>query len=211
MKKATAVLACLTLLASGSLGQQTPTPPDPNDSPLQVMYHPASPQTQFLQKYSGAVPQTHQQGRLNFKLANGSRSAVLGSVTHSDATGNWVANEPVLSTTNNGWRLDGTANALFIRKAGPNHVITQTFTDTAARHDSVLTLTVPALTYDKNLRFHFVQDGLTWNLLVDPAGTFTFQADVSKRRAAATYTFPVTSSENLAANAAGNLGGDPHV
>ena len=138
---------------------------------------------------------------------------MVGAVTHQDKqTGAWVPNAPVLSETSNGWRMDGTYNDLIIRKQGlDKHVLTQTYTDFSSKHDSVLSLTVPSLVYDKNLTFHFVQDSLTWNLAVDNGAAFDLSASVTKRTGPKKYTFAVSSSEPLSVNQNGNLMGDGNV
>jgi hypothetical protein len=160
MVKKSVALAIVALLPIPGFSQQSPQNPNsPNDTGLQVLTQPDGPEATFLEQHPGSVALSHQQGRLNFQNANGSLSAVFGSVSHRDpVTGTWVQNAPILSVTNNGWRLDGSANSLVVRKNGQNHIITQTFTDFDTKHDSVLALTVPVLTYDKNLSFHFTQD-----------------------------------------------------
>jgi len=200
-------LVVLLVLPISLVAQQ-----NPNDAPVQVLSQPDGPQTAFLKQHPDAVLLTSDQGRLVFGNPNASLTAIAGSVTHRDlTTGNWVQNAPVLSSTNNGWRLDGTDNALIIRKSGQNHTITQTYTDYATKHDSTLSITVPSLTYDKSLGFHFPQSGLTWTLLIDPAGTLSFETTVEARRGAAAYSFPVSSSESLSVSASGDLAGDAHV
>jgi hypothetical protein len=186
---------------------------DPNDLPAKELDRPATPYQSFLQANPGATELTHQQGQLLFKPATGKRTAIFGPVTHRDLTsGAWVPNAPVLSETNNGWRLDGTQNALLIKKHGvTEHTITQTYTDYTTRHDSTLTLTVPSLVYDTKSAFHYVQDGLTWKMVAQPTGSLNLSATVAARRGAASYNFNLSSSETLSVDANGNLVGDAHV
>ena len=186
---------------------------DPNDLATKQLFKPVTPYDKFVTANAGVTALTHQSGQLRFLLAGGRKVAVVGAVTHQDKqSGAWVPNAPVLSETNNGWRMDGTYNDLIIRKQGlDKHVITQTYTDFASKHDSVLTLTVPSLVYDKNLTFHFVQDGLTWNLAADDGAAFDLSASAAKRTGPKKYTFAVSSSEPLSVNQNGNLVGDGNV
>jgi hypothetical protein len=168
------------------------------------------------QKFKRANPTatelTHAKGVLRLAGANGRRTAILGAVTHQDATGKWVENAPVLSETKQGWRLDGTSNGLIIRKKGlSQHEITQLFTDYTSKHDSTLVLTVPSMVYEKKQIFHFAQDGLTWDFTTDISGAFNLAAKVAAKRGKQTYTFDIASTEGLAVDAKGNLVGDKNV
>ena len=168
-----------------------------------------TPYDKFVTANVGVSVLTHQPRQLRFLLAGGRKVAVVArSLTRISRAEPWVPNAPVLSETNNGWRIDGTYNDLIIRKQGlDKHVITQTYTDFSSKHDSVLTLTVPSLVYDKNLTFHFVQDGLTWNLAADDGAAFDLSASVAKRTGPKKYTFAVSSSEPLSVNAEWQPGG----
>ena len=159
---------------------------DPNDLATKQLFKPTTSYDKFVTANVGVTALTHQQGQLRFLMPGGRKVALVGAVTHQDKqTGAWVPNAPVLSETNNGWRMDGTYNDLIIRKQGlDRHVLTQTYTDFSSKHDSVLTLTVPSLIYDKNLTFHFLQDGFTWNLAVDNGAAFDLSASVAKRAGA---------------------------
>jgi hypothetical protein len=202
-------LLAAILLASASLSlAQT----DPNDRATRTLSQPDPPDTAYLNAHPGAVALPHNPGQLRFRNADGRAAAILGPLTHQDPkSGAWVPNAPVLSETNNGWRLDNTAIGIIVKKAGQNHVISQTYSDPASKRDSVLSLTVPSLTYDRDFSFHFSQDSLIWNLAFDSVGGFTFSSTVSKKRGPRQYTFPLDSSESLAPNAAGNLAGDGHA
>src|SRR4051812_18227961 len=130
-----------------------------------------------------------------FQAAGGRKIAMVGALTHRDKqSGEWVPNAPVLSETRNGWRVDGTYNDLIIRKKGlEQHVITQTYSDFSSKHDSSLMLTVPSLVYEKDLTFHFAQDGQTWDLSLDQGGAFNLAASVAKRRRSTPSTLPAPS------------------
>jgi hypothetical protein len=186
---------------------------DPNDLPTAELSRPDTPYQAYLRANPNAKELTHQQGRLMFQPASGKRAAILGPVTHRDQTsGAWVPNAPALSATNNGWRVDGTQNALLIKKQGNSqHSVTQTYTDYTTKHDSTLTVTVPSLVYDGKTDFHYVQDGLTWKLGVQQTGAMNLITNVAAKRGPKTYPFDVSSSETLSVDAAGNLVGDGHV
>ena len=142
-----------------------------------------------------------------------------GNFTHQDSTtGAWVPNDTTLSTTSNGWRLDGGAYSVLVRQGGTTavgaatqHVVTQTYTDYATKHGSTLNFTVPKLTYSKGLTFGFSQDGLAWDMIFSSAGFFQIRSVVSQRIGKATHSFGVTSSEALTVNPPGDLVGDTHV
>src|SRR5271157_1990800 len=207
----------LLAAAAGNLmgqgGGSLPQQPGPGDTALTTLSQPDAPDTAYLKAHPGSKALTHAQGRLMFQNANGSGTAILGSVTHQDAkSGAWVANAPVLSQTGNGWRVDGTANSILVRSNGTaSHTITQTYTDYATKHDSVLSLTMPTLTYDQAFGYHFTMGGLTWNLAFSASGTYDFSTIVAKRQGPKTYTLPVSSTEPLSVNASGQLVGDSHV
>jgi hypothetical protein len=209
MTKRTLVLAA-ALCTAAAFGQTTS---DPNDNPIQVLNHPTPPATQFLTTNSSWQSLPYQQGAMLFTDTKTKRTAILGNVTHQDPqSGAWVQNDPSLSSTNNGWRIDGTANQILIDKSGTSlHIVTQTYTDYATKHNSVLGVTFPTLTYDSGFLFHFTQNGLTWDLRFRQAGFFEFEATVATKVGAATYSFPVTSSETLTVNAAGQLAGNNYV
>ncbi len=99
-------------------------------------------------------------------------SALLcsGPVTHRDPqTGAWIPNTPVLSTTKQGWRLDGGWNEVVIPPNGKDrNTVTQTFTDYFSKHKSEIELTLPPLTYERALTFGYEKDGLTWKLMFNP-------------------------------------------
>src|SRR5436305_11665348 len=139
MRFAIFMLAAAPLFAQGATG----------DEPVKALNHQDSAWSQFLKANPNATELTHQNGQLHFAKPDHTQTVILGGVTHQDSkTGKCTPNDPVLSSTGNGWRLDGTANSVIIRKAGPSqHAITQTFSDFAAKHDSSLTVTVPTLTY----------------------------------------------------------------
>src|SRR5262249_49256760 len=88
---------------------------------------------------------------------------------------------------------------------------TQSYTDYTTQHVSALTLTVPSLVYDTKSAFHYVQNGLTWKVVVQPTGSLNFSATVAAKRGAASYNFGVTSSEALSVDPNGNLVGGSHV
>ena len=180
------------------------------DAALTTLSQPDVPDTAYLKAHPGSQALTHGAGALMFQNANGSRAAILGPVTHQDPkSGAWVANAPVLSQTGNGWRVDNTANNILIRSNGTaSHTITQTYTDYATKRDSVLSLTIPTLTYDKGFGYHFTMGGLTWNLVFSASGAFDFSTIVAKRQGPKTYTLPVSGSGTLAVNAAGQLVSD---
>jgi hypothetical protein len=200
------------LVGESAPAEATAAAADPNDGPTKQLDKADTDYDKFLRTNAGALEGTHGKGILRLVKANGQKAAIVGAVTHQDATGKWVANTPVLSETKQGWRLDGASNGLIIRKKGlDKHEITQTYTDFTTKHDSTLVLTVPSLVYDKKQIFHFPQDGLTWDLTTDLMGAFNLAAKVAAKRGKATYTFDVSSSEALAVDAKGNLIGDPNV
>lgn len=137
MMKLSHKLACATLVAAAAFGQPTT---GPGDNPIQVLSHPGGLATQFLQTNAAWQPLTHQQGALLFTDTKSKRGGILGNVTHQDPqSGAWVQNDPALSLTTNGWRLDGTANSVIIRASGViQHVVTETYTDYNTKHNSVL-------------------------------------------------------------------------
>jgi hypothetical protein len=179
MTKRTLVLAA-ALCTAAAFGQTTS---DPNDNPIQVLNHPTPPATQFLTTNSSWQSLPYQQGAMLFTDTKTKRTAILGNVTHQDPqSGAWVQNDPSLSSTNNGWRIDGTANQILIDKSGTSlHIVTQTYTDYATKHNSVLGVTFPTLTYDSGFLFHFTQNGLTWDLRFRQAGFFEFEATVATK------------------------------
>ncbi len=187
--------------------------PRHGDDPISVLSRPGGLATQFLQTNSTWQALPHQQGALLFTDAKSKRGGILGNVTHQDpATGAWVQNDPTLSLTSNGWRLDGTANSVLIRAAGvTQHAITETYTDFTTKHNSTLTVTLPTLTYATGFTFHFAQDGLVWDFHLRQSGFFEFGTTVAKKIGAAVHSFAVTSSEALTVNAAGQLVGDSNV
>jgi RHS repeat-associated protein len=186
---------------------------DPNDLPTAELSRPDTPYQAYLKANPGVKELAHERARLNFQPGTGKRAAVLGPVTHQDqTTGNWVPNAPVLSATNNGWRVDGSLNSLLIKKQGTNqHSVTQTYSDFTTKHDSTLTVTLPSLVYDGKTDFHYVQDGLTWKLGVQQTGAMNLVASVAAKRGPKTYSFDVSSSETLSVDAEGNLIGDGHI
>jgi hypothetical protein len=158
-------------------GGQPPTAPapvvswqrsadDPGDLAQKQLFQVTSTEAKYLQGHPGAAALQHRDAQLRFRNPNGSKAAILGSVTRRDLqTGNWLPNQPVLSQTANGWRLDGAANEIKIRKKGSDqHTVTQTYPDLDTRHESVLSLTLPALAYDKDLSFHYTTGGVPWTV-----------------------------------------------
>uniref|UniRef100_Q01T07 Bacterial repeat domain-containing protein n=1 Tax=Solibacter usitatus (strain Ellin6076) TaxID=234267 RepID=Q01T07_SOLUE len=122
-----------------------------------------------------------------------------------------MPNQPSLSQTPNGWRLDGVANEIKIRKSGQNHTITQTFPDLDTKHESTLSISFPSLVYDKDLSFHYTDSGVPWTVRFDQTGAFDFFSTIAKRQGRKTYTHNVSSSEALSVDAKGNLAGGSHV
>jgi YD repeat-containing protein len=186
---------------------------DPNDLPIAELDRPDTAYQAFLRANAGATAQTHQQGQLRFLTAAGKKAAVSGPVTHRDlTTGTWIPNAPVLSETNNGWRVDGASSALLIKKVGTSqHTILQTFTEYTTGHNSLLVLNVPSLVHDAKSTFHFLKDGLTWKMAIDGTGAFNVAASVPVKTGKKTYTFDLISSEALTIDAKGNLIGDANV
>jgi RHS repeat-associated protein len=186
----------------------------PGDSTLQQLNHPPNAPSQFLSNNAGwQHVSSHANGLLFQDPKSGKQAAVLGNMTHQDtATGAWTPNDAALSSTANGWRLDGTAYSVFVRQSGAGqHVVTQTYTDYATKHASTLSMTLPKLTYQKGFTFGFNQDGLAWRLILSSQGLFQVRANVSKRIGKVTHSFAVTSSENLTIDSLGNLLGDTYV
>ena len=198
--------------AEARVGQAADTTGDP-DAPTKELDRTDTERDKFVRANPAAAELAHAKGVLRYQLANGRGVAILGPVTHQDpVTGRWVANEPVLSETSQGWRVDGTSNSLIIRKKGLNqHTVTQTYTEFATKHDSTLTLTVPSLLYDKKQAFHFAQEGVTWDMTVDLTGAFNLAAQVAAKQGKKAFTFDVKSSEGLAVDPKGNLIGDGNV
>lgn len=197
--------------AAPLVSQQTTLP---GDAPIQALSHPDNPQTQFLSKNPGWQAGAAQSGALYFtdpKTRGG--AVILGGVTHQDSTtGAWTVNDAALSSTANGWRLDGGAYAVFIRQSGAGqHTVSQTYTDYSTKHASTLNVTVPTLTYANGLAFGFAQDRLNWTLQFTGGGFFQLRTVVGKRQGKGTHSFAVTSSENLAVNSQGQLVGDAHA
>jgi hypothetical protein len=183
-------LSLLFPLASTAVAQF-----DPNDTALRQLQPADSAEAKYLREHPGATALPHKEGQLHFRNSDGGRATILGNVTRRDPqTGNWVPNAPVLSETKNGWRIDGAAHSLLIRKQGDNqHSVTQAYV--ASLPNSSLTLTLPALTYDKGLNFRLSKDGLDWNLTFDQTGAFDLTTIVAAKRGAAVYTLDVSSSE----------------
>jgi len=167
------------------------TAPDPNAS-IQVLSQPTAPATQFLQTNPGWQALTHQQGELLFTDTKTKRGAIIGNVTHQDPqSGAWVQNAPVLSSTSVGWRLDGTANQILIQAAGTvQHTVTETYTDYATQHSSVLAVTFPTLTHDSGFLFHFTQNGLAWDLRAGNRGSSSLEPPWVRRPAPPPTVFP---------------------
>ena len=201
----------LCFLSGNAFSQKAPA--DPNDAKQAVVTQPATVASKYLSTHPGASALVHGQGRLNFRNPDQSRTTILGPVTRRDPqTAAWVPLAPVLSSTKNGWRIDGTWNDVIIRKQGADrHAIAQTYTNPDSKHESVLTLTTPALSYDRGMNFHFAYDGLRWDLYFGQRGAFDLLATVAAKRGLRTYTFDVSSSENLRVDPAGNLVGDANV
>jgi len=188
-------------------------PDDPGDIAQKQLASVPSVAAAYLQSHPGATALQHRDGQLRYRNPNGTKGAILGSVTRRDLqTGNWTPSQPVLSQTPNGWRLDGTPNEIKIRKKGSDqHTINQTFPDLDTKHESVLSIDFPALVYDKDLVFHYTSGGIPWTLRFDQTGAFDFFSVVSKRQGPKTYTLGVSSSEPLTVGPKGNLIGDSHV
>ena len=167
----------------------------------------------FLADHPGSKELDHHNHQLNFKNAGGTQTSVVGAVTHQDRkTGAWVANAPVLSETKNGWRVDGTENDLVIRRSGSGTTtVTQTASDYGKKHDSVLSVALPALSHEKEFTFSFTKDGLPWKLHVTRSGAFGLIGQADKKRGAFTYAFGLESSEPLTVNGNGDLVGDARV
>jgi RHS repeat-associated protein len=194
----------ILLLASVSVFAQAPS---------REISRKAGPQDEFLKAHPGSVALDPGPGRLIFHNPDGTNTAVLGALTHRDMnTGKWVANQTVLSTTADGWRVDGTEHSLTIgRTPTGGHRISQVYRDYETKKASVLTLSLPALVHDKDFEFHFVQDGLTWALEINGSGTYGFQTTVKARRGAATYRFAVGGSDLLTVATSGDLIGSDHA
>jgi hypothetical protein len=152
------LLPAAITLALPLFAQQTTLP---GDAVQQLLSHPPNAQAQFLATNAGWQALPPQPNALPFQGPQGKRGAVFGNVAHQDsATGACTLNDAALSSTANGWRLDGGAYSVFVRQSGATqHVVTQTYTDYTTKHASTLNFTVPALTYSKDFTFGFTQDG----------------------------------------------------
>ncbi len=174
------------LLSAQGIGTFSPQTMDPRDVPLAVVSQPDTPQSLYLKAHpkSTALPSLQSQAR--FRNEDGTTTAIVGNITHRDPNdGSWVDNAPVLSQTGSGWRLDWTGVSAIIRADGSSsHTITQTYSDFDTKHDSVLSMTFPALTYDKSFGYHFAMGALTWDLTFTGGGTFDFSTMVAKRQGA---------------------------
>src|SRR5262245_45216445 len=110
-------IVVLTLSGSAALGQTVV--PGSDDTKVAVVYQPANPASKHLSTHPGAIALPSAKGRLQFRNSDGTKSTILGPVTRRDPqSGDWVPLAPVLSTTRNGWRIDGAWNDVFIRKQG---------------------------------------------------------------------------------------------
>jgi hypothetical protein len=102
--------------------------------------------------------------------------------------------------TANGWRLDGAANEIKIRKKGSDqYTVTQTYPDLDTRDES------------KELSFHYTAGGVPWTVRFGYTVAFDFFSTIAKRQGPKTYAFTVNSSETLTVDENGNLAGNSHV
>lgn len=176
-RRIASVLPVVVCIGSHSAPAQT------GDEKIAELHRPPTVEAKYLAAHPGATSLAPVDGALAFRNANGSRAKVLGAVTHRDPkTRDWVMNAPVLSTTANGRRIDGTRFDVLMRKSGAGHSVTQSFTDYDNRHTSTLTVNLPQLTYGKQMAFALAKDGTPWTLRFDATGAFDLTSVVAAKQ-----------------------------